>query len=113
LVAVVTDGIGPELEEGGTIGKFLSKWGSKIPAWLDEVVDIANGIQLTQDIPKDLKETKEFGRPHGQKVYRKGNKYYSPDADSHNGGKWKVFEKQGGKLKRVGTADGDLNIFKK
>lgn len=52
-------------------------------------------------------------KPHGQKVYKKGNKYYSKDADGHSGGKWKVFEKSGGKLKRVGTADKNLNIFKK
>ncbi|PWG78083.1 toxin C-terminal domain-containing protein [Pararcticibacter amylolyticus] len=48
-----------------------------------------------------------------QKVYKKGNKYYSRDVDSHNGGAWKVFERQGNKLKRVGTADKDLNIFKR
>lgn len=41
-----------------------------------------------------------------------GNKYYSKDVDGHNGGNWKVFEKNGNKLKRIGTADKDLNIFK-
>ncbi len=46
-------------------------------------------------------------------IYHKGNKYYSRDADGHNGGEWKVFEKQGGILKRVGTVDKNLNIFKK
>ncbi|WP_259071964.1 toxin C-terminal domain-containing protein [Mucilaginibacter sp. X4EP1] len=71
-------------------------------------------LQTTkEELPDGLKETKDFGKQHGQKVYRKGNKYYSPDVDEHNGGKWKVFEKVGGKLKRVGTADKDLNIFKK
>lgn len=64
------------------------------------------------NLPEGFKETKEFGRQHGQKVYQKGNKYYSRDVDSHNGGEWKVFEKQEGRLKRVGTADKDLNIFK-
>uniref|UniRef100_UPI003F719072 RHS repeat-associated core domain-containing protein n=1 Tax=Dyadobacter bucti TaxID=2572203 RepID=UPI003F719072 len=58
-------------------------------------------------------ETKEFGRLHGQKIYQSGNKYYSRDADAHNGGVWKVFEKNGNKLKRIGTADENLNIFKK
>ncbi len=62
--------------------------------------------------PDGFKETKEFGRMHGQKVYKKGNKYISRDVDSHNGGVWKVFEKQGNKLKRAGTADKDLKIFK-
>lgn len=35
------------------------------------------------------------------------------DVDSHNGGVWKVFVKNGKRLKRIGTADEDLNIFKK
>lgn len=39
-------------------------------------------------------------------------KYYSKDIDSHNGGVWKVFEAGGGKLKRIGTADESLTIFK-
>ena len=32
---------------------------------------------------------------------------------THNGGVWKVFELKGGKLKRIGTADKNLIIFKK
>lgn len=67
----------------------------------------------SEELPDGLKETKEFGNPHGQKVYKKGNKYYSKDADGHNGGSWKVFEKQWTKLKRVGSADNNLNIFKR
>lgn len=76
---------------------------------------VENGAKnvAENDIPKDFKETKEFGKKHGQKVYKKGNKYYSKDVDGHNGGVWKVFEKSGGKLKRIGTADKNLNIFKK
>lgn len=65
------------------------------------------------NVPKGFKETKEFGRPHGQKVYKYKGKYYSRDIDSHNGGVWKVFEKSGRGLKRIGTADKDLNIFKR
>ena len=30
-----------------------------------------------------------------------------------NGGVYKVFEREGGNLKRIGTADENLNIFKK
>ncbi|TCC97851.1 DUF6443 domain-containing protein [Pedobacter hiemivivus] len=73
----------------------------------------SNSTEKSDELPDGFKETKEFGKPHGQKVYKKGNKYYSKDADGHNGGSWKVFEKQGTKLKRVGTADKDLNIFKR
>jgi hypothetical protein len=64
------------------------------------------------ETPKGFKETKEFGYPHGQKVYEYKGKYYSRDVDSHNGGVWKVFEAIKGKLKRIGTADENLNIFK-
>ena len=31
----------------------------------------------------------------------------------NNGGVYKVFEREGGNLKRIGTADENLNIFKK
>lgn len=70
------------------------------------------GVGSGIEIPKGFKETKEFGYQHGQKVYKKGNLYYSLDIDQHNGGVWKVFKKQGGKLERIGTADANLNIFK-
>ena len=67
----------------------------------------------TEVPPSGYSETKEFGRQHGQQVYKKGKKYISRDVDSHSGGVWKVFEKKGGKLNRIGTADKDLNIFTK
>jgi hypothetical protein len=71
------------------------------------------------DVPKGFKETKKFGYQHGEKVYEYKGKFYSRDVGSgngrgsHNGGVWKVFEEKNGKLRRIGTADEDLNIFKK
>ncbi len=62
-------------------------------------------------IPKGFKEVKKFGYQHGQKVYEYKGKYYSKDIDGHNGGVWKVFEEVGGRLNRIGTADGNLIIF--
>jgi hypothetical protein len=47
--------------------------------------------------------------PHGQKVFGNGKNYISPDADGHNGGVWKLFDKKGG---RIGTYDGDLTLIK-
>lgn len=61
-------------------------------------------------ISKGAKRVKGFGVSHGQKVYKLGNKYYSWDIDKHNGGELKVFERKGGKLVRIGTADENLNI---
>ncbi|MEB0024146.1 toxin C-terminal domain-containing protein, partial [Actimicrobium sp. CCI2.3] len=47
--------------------------------------------------------------PHGQKVFGNGKNYISPDADGHNGGVWKMFDRKGG---RIGTYDGDLTLIK-
>jgi|LakMenE01Jun11ns_1017448.scaffolds.fasta_scaffold9953969_3 hypothetical protein len=71
------------------------------------------GNKAANFIPKGFKQTKKFGYLHGQKVYEYKGLYYSKDIDSHNGGVWKVFEEVNGKPKRVGTADENLNIFKK
>jgi len=64
-------------------------------------------------VPKGFKQVKKFGFPHGQKVYKYKGKYYSRDIDGHGGGVWKVLKNKKGKLKRIGTADKDLKIFKK
>ncbi len=70
-------------------------------------------------VPKGFTEVKSFGYKHGQKVFHYKGKYYSRDVGSgngmgsHNGGVWKVFELQNGKLNRIGTADQNLKIFKK
>jgi hypothetical protein len=74
-----------------------------------------NGINRVNQIfktPKGFKQTTKFGYQHGQKVYKYNGKYYSRDIDAHSGGVWKVFEESGGRLKRIGTADEHLTIFK-
>ncbi|GAB2560176.1 DUF6443 domain-containing protein [Spirosoma areae] len=48
----------------------------------------ADLIELAAKAGKKLVEVKEFGRLHGQKVFRYENKYYSMDVDKHNGGAW-------------------------
>lgn len=73
---------------------------------------MTTSLGVASKIPKTFKQTKKFGFKHGQKVYEYMGKYFSKDVDSHNGGVWKVFKEVGGKLKRIGTADKDLNIFK-
>lgn len=80
---------------------------------IEDVVEFGKNT-IQQSIKNNkLIETKEFGYLHGQKVYKRKNLYYSKDIDSHAGGIWKVFRNTGGKLERIGTADEDLNIFKK
>lgn len=63
-------------------------------------------------LPKEFKLAREF-MSHNEKVYEYNGKYYSFDNTSHNGGVWKVFIKKGGRFHRIGTADKNLNIFKK
>jgi hypothetical protein len=78
----------------------------------DKIKSVGAARKGFTKIPKGFKEVKDFGYQHGQKVYEYKGKYYSRDIDSHNGGAWKVFEDSGGRLKRIGTADENLNIFK-
>ncbi|UPT75518.1 MAG: toxin C-terminal domain-containing protein [Elusimicrobiota bacterium] len=42
---------------------------------------------------------------HGRPVFQSGNKYITPDADGHNGGVWKMFNRAG---QRLGTYDKNL-----
>jgi len=42
---------------------------------------------------------------HGKPAYQKGNRYITPDADSHKGGAWKKFDNKG---RRMGTYDANL-----
>jgi hypothetical protein len=48
------------------------------------------------------------GRLHGQEIFKNGTKYISRDIDSHSGGFWKMFTKNGNRLTRVGTYNEDL-----
>jgi len=100
---------------GGKIFKFLkgnsARFGmKKIESQILKIA--AKKAKKVVSIPKGFNQTKKFGYQHGQKVYEYKGKYYSIDADGHGGGVWKVFEEIGGKLKRIGTADEKLTIFK-
>lgn len=84
---------------------------------IEGVVDINTPAQRSKAImtllSKGAKVCKSFGTKHGEKIFQLGNRYYSFDNTQHNGGVYKVFEREGGNLKRIGTADKDLRIFKK
>ena len=84
---------------------------------IEGVVDISTPAQKSKAImtllSKGAKVCKSFGTKHGEKIFKLGNRYYSFDNTQHNGGIYKVFEREGGNLKRIGTADKDLRIFKK
>lgn len=82
------------------------------PAMLPELA-AAKAVGEARLIAKGARVCREFGFSHRQKVYKLGRKYYSWDVDKHNNGYFKVFEKNGGKLKRIGTVDENFNVFKK
>ena len=51
-------------------------------------------------------------KSHGQPIFKKGNKYITPDVDRHNGGVWKMansVKNLGSKNTRMGTYDENLN----
>lgn len=82
------------------------------PSMLPEL-KMAKAVAELNLISKGAKVCHEFGFSHQQKIYKLGRKYYTWDVDKHKGGCFKVFEKKGGKLERIGTADENLNIFAK
>lgn len=60
---------------------------------------------------KKLGYTKTNFTSHGQPVFKKGNKYITPDVDGHNGGIWKMADSVknlGSKSTRMGTYDENL-----
>ena len=75
------------------------------------------GTVITQDRESD-KAAEELGfsktnyRSHGQPVYKKGNRYITPDIDSHSGETWKMADSVDNlrsKNTRMGTYDSQLN----
>jgi hypothetical protein len=61
---------------------------------------------------RDLGFEKTNYRSQGQPVFKKGNRYISPDIDSHNGGIWKMADSVknlGSRTTRMGTYDAYLN----
>lgn len=67
--------------------------------------------EMTQEAEK-LGFTKTNYKSSGQPVFKKGNRYISPDRDSHNGGVWKMADSVknlGSRTTRMGTYDKCLN----
>ena len=65
--------------------------------------------QATREAANALKFDPISGSPfnsHGQPVFKRGNRYITPDVDQHKGGVWKMFDQKG---RRLGTYDENLN----
>ena len=54
------------------------------------------GFEETKDAPFNS---------HGRPVFKKGDRFITPDRDMHKGGVWKVFDRKGN---RIGTYNDDL-----
>ena len=66
----------------------------------------------TDEVAKKLGYKKINEKSHGQPIYKKGNRFITPDVDSHNGGYWKMadsIKNLARKVTRMGTYDIDLN----
>ncbi|MCT4646129.1 MAG: toxin C-terminal domain-containing protein [Carboxylicivirga sp.] len=70
-----------------------------------------NSFKKALKIPKGYKKVKGM-RSHGQPIFKKGNRYITPDVDGHNGGSWKMADSVDNlkrKSTRMGTYDENLN----
>ncbi|MDH2274270.1 polymorphic toxin-type HINT domain-containing protein, partial [Moraxella porci] len=92
---------------------FVSAQGGKYGVWVHNACGYFGSKEAATSAAAALgySITKQYPfKSHGQPVYKKGNRYITPDVDQHNGGVWKVFDHKG---RRLGTADANLIIFKK
>lgn len=78
----------------------------------DPKKDDDNDKDKAAELAKRMGFKKTNYRSHGQTVFQKGNKFITRDADSHNGGFWKMadsVENLARKQTRLGTYDKFLN----
>lgn len=73
----------------GGVGRLTNAQVNDLAKW--------SGMKPVKDPPFDS---------HGQKVFQMGNRYFTPDVDSHIGGVWKEFDLRGN---RMATLDVFLN----
>ena len=80
------------------VGTGMASAGGNQSLTNSQVRDLAKyqGLDPVKDPPFDS---------HGQLVFKKGGRFFSPDVDGHNGGVWKEFNRMG---QRVGTLDENL-----
>ena len=68
--------------------------------------DSASAADKAKELGYDRKVKDPPFNPHGQPVFTNGKDFITPDADQHNGGEWKGFDRRGN---RTGTYDGNLD----
>lgn len=68
----------------------------------DQQHEMANALGYILRIPPQ----KAPFNSHGQEIYSNGDAYITADVDSHIGGRWKQFDRNG---RRLGTFDDEMN----
>jgi RHS repeat-associated protein len=115
--------IGVQNHNGDQLPTYIDNWQTASEGTVDHFYEMSQdpktGIDaataaaaLTTPAATQLAKSLGFNRvkvgwdTHGQAVYEKDGRYISPDKDSHSGGVWKEFDRQGN---RTGTLDAMLN----
>ena len=106
-------------DEAGDVLKGAIKHGDEAAELIKNSNNLHKAAKRTK--PMTTKEALEAARrlgfeptghfSHGQPVFKKGNKYITPDVDSHIGGVWKMansIKDLGSKKTRLGTYDETL-----
>ena len=112
-------GVIPVIGEAADIAKTINKADdiadfAKLANKADDAIDTINAVDKIDDFTKLAQKHgyHPIGQySHGQPIFRKGNKYITPDIDSHKGGVWKMANSAKGlrsKKTRLGTYDANL-----
>ena len=112
-------GVIPVIGEAADIAKTINKADDiadivKLANKVDDAIDTINAVYKIDDFAKLAQKHgyHPIGQySHGQPIFKKGNKYITPDIDSHKGGVWKMANSVKGlrsKKTRLGTYDANL-----
>ncbi len=102
--------ITPEYDEL-VYGGYYGRKDKRRQSYSNNQQSSAKGNKYYDDLAKRLGFQKTGRISHGQPVYKYKNKYITPDADSHNGGTWKMadsVENLRNRTTRMGTYDENL-----
>ena len=116
MLGLIFSGAGPEALANSISNGARSLWGvfSVSEAGADKPAatptepspDSASAADKAKELGYDRKVKDPPFNPHGQPVFTNGKDFITPDADQHNGGEWKGFDRRGN---RTGTYDGNLD----
>jgi hypothetical protein len=98
--------------EQSTASNLKNNINEKIAKNKNIIEKVVKTTKEATDAAEKLGFKKTNYKSSGQPVFKKGNRYISPDRDSHNGGVWKMADSVknlGSRTTRMGTYDKCLN----